>query len=89
MLIASSDQFKEMMRLSGRKLGVAHLVDHENTGGGIATKPLAHQARIGSGVQRLGQVGQRGKQSRIARRQGLDRERQAEVCFTPSIVMPS
>ena len=63
MLIASGDQLKEMMRLPRRKLGVAHLVDHENTGGGIATKPLPHQTRIGSGVQRLGQVGEGGKQS--------------------------
>src|SRR6266446_998998 len=80
-LIASGDELKEMMRLSGRKLGIAHLVDHENTRGGIATQPLANQARIGSGVQRLGQVGQGGKQSRIARSPRLDRERQAEVCF--------
>jgi hypothetical protein len=41
-LIARGDQLKEMMCLSGRKLGLAHLVDHQHTWGAVATEALAN-----------------------------------------------
>ena len=87
-LIASRDQLKEMVGLSRRELGVSHLVNHEHTGGRVATKPLANQARIRGRIQCLSQLRQRGKQGRIPRGEGFDRKRQAEVCFSPSIEMP-
>ena len=80
-LIASGDQLKEMVRLCRREFGVAHLIDHQHTGGRVAAKLLSHQARIRGGIERLGQVRQRGKQGRIPRGERFDRKRQAQVCF--------
>ena len=89
MLIAGSDQLKEMMSLLGGQPCIADLINDEHTGGGVATKPLTHQAGIGGRLKGLCELRERGKQGRMPCRQGLDRKRDAEMCFTPSIEMPS
>src|SRR5712692_6778453 len=81
MFVASRHQLKEMMGLGWRQFGVADFIDHQHTGGGVATQPLAHQTRIRGALQGLSQVGQGRKERGIACGQGLDRERQTEVCF--------
>ena len=45
MLVARRHQLKEMVRLGWRQFGVADLIDHQHTGAGVATQPLAHQTR--------------------------------------------
>src|SRR6266567_766018 len=52
-LIARGDQLKEMVRLSCCEFGVAHLINHQHAWGGVATKPLTHQAGIGGRLQCL------------------------------------
>ena len=89
MLVASGHQLKEMVSLGRRQVGYTNLVDDQHTGGGVATQPLAHQTRIRGALQGLSQVGQGGKERGIACGQRLDRERQTQVGFTPSIEMPS
>ena len=70
-----------MMGLGRRQFGVADLVNHQHPGGRVATQMLSHQTRIRGALQRLSQLGERGKERRIACDQGLDRERQTEVRF--------
>src|SRR5260370_16394119 len=84
MLIASGDQLKEMMRLLGSQPRIADLINDENTRGGVATKPLTYQAGIGGRLKRLCELRERRKQGRMPCRQGLDRKREAEVCFPDS-----
>src|SRR5712691_5660533 len=81
MLIARGHQLKKVVCLSWCQARVSHLINDENTRGGVATEPLTHQARIGSGIQGLSQMGERGKQRRIPSRQSFDSKRQAQVCF--------
>ena len=66
MFVPRRHQLKEMVSLSWRQFGVAHLIDHQHAGAGVATQPLAHQTGIRSTLQRLSQVRERGKQRRIA-----------------------
>ncbi len=56
MLIASSDQLEEVMRLPCCEPGVSHLINDENTRGGVATESLTHQAWMGCGFKRLGKL---------------------------------
>src|SRR5258707_15716752 len=74
-----------MMCLSGRKVRVSNLVDHQNTWGGVATKPLPEQARVGSGVQCLGEVCQGGKQGGIPCSQSLHGKRQTQMRFPNTV----
>src|SRR5260221_13636569 len=53
--VASGHQLKEMVGLGRRQVGVAYLVDHQHTGGGVAAQPLAHQTRIRGALQGLSQ----------------------------------
>ncbi len=88
-LIASGNQLEEVVCLSRRKFRVSNLVNHEHTWGGVATKPLANQTGIGSGIQRLSQMREGRKQGGIPCAQGFHRECQTQVRFSPSIRMPS
>src|SRR6266700_855983 len=71
-----------MVCLGGREFGVSYLVDHQHTRGGVAAQALPHQTRIGGRIQRLGQVSQGGKQSRVACCQSLHRKGQAQMRFS-------
>src|SRR6266487_1601541 len=89
MLITSSNQLEEVMRLPWCEPGVSYFINDKNTGSGVATESLTHQAGMRCGFKRLGQVRQSREQRGMSCCQCFDRERKAQVCFSPSIRMPS
>lgn len=62
MLITSSDQLEEVMRLPWCEPGVSYFINDKNTGSRIATKSLTHQAWMRCGFKRLSQMRQRREQ---------------------------
>src|SRR5258708_25710195 len=70
-----------MMGLSWGEFGVADLINHQHTWGGVAAEALANQTRIGRRVQRLRQLGEGGEQSGIASGERFHGKRQREMRF--------
>src|SRR6266487_6037936 len=84
MLIPSSNQLEEVMGLPRCEPGVSYFINDKNTGSGVATESLTHQAGMRCGFKRLGQVRQSREQRGMSCCQCFDRERKAQVCFSDS-----
>src|SRR5436309_658863 len=84
MFIPGCDELKEVVSLPRRKFGVSYLIDDQDTGSGVSTESLSHQAWIGCGVECFGQMGKRREQSRVPCCKRFDGQSNREMRFSCS-----